>query len=239
MTDIMTISKNGETFYPQTHYKAVLGLKDYIASLIPDPADVSTFIDQSSMSKYVLEQLKSYALSKDIPDVSTFITKAALAPYALSKDVPSLDGYAKLTDIPKIDLTSYATVAQLDALKSDPTMRGPQGIKGDTGPVGPAGTDGVILDTDRTTNWTPAQCLANWPAQTVRHFKITSSLGITMPSGYTSSYCVLTTKVPGVNAGYGGPIQIAEPTDAKRPFTFKRVGISTTAWSAWELVTTW
>ena len=110
-----------------------------------------------------------------------------------------------------------------------------------TASVGEAKKTVVIQDPDRWTNWTPAQCLANWPAQKVQHFKMTSSLGITMPSGYTSNYCVLTTKVPGVNEGYGGPIQIAEPTDANRPFTFKRVGVGipATAWSAWELVTTW
>ena len=97
----------------------------------------------------------------------------------------------------------------------------------------------LILDSDRESNWTPEQCLANWPSKKVQHFKHTHSLGITIPSGYTSNYCVLTTKVPGGNAGYGGPIQIAELTDAKRPFTFKRVGISTTAWSSWEQITTW
>jgi GH25 family lysozyme M1 (1,4-beta-N-acetylmuramidase) len=112
-----------------------------------------------------------------------------------------------------------------------------KGSKGDTGAQGPQSNN--ILDTDRVTNWTPTQCLTNWPAQTVQHFKNTSSLGITMPNGYTSTYCVLTTKVPGNNAGFGGPIQTAEITDAKRPFTFKRVGISTTDWSAWELMTTW
>jgi hypothetical protein len=122
--------------------------------------------------------------------------------------------------------------------------QGKQGIQGPVGATGPAGAPSTkaqtfqVLDTHRITNWTPAQCLANWPAQSIKHFKNTSSLGdVPIPSGYTSTYCVLTTTVPGVNPGYGYPQQSLELTDTKRPFTFIRIGISDTAWSAWELTT--
>lgn len=199
--------------------------------------------DADRMWTYIKQMIK-------FPDVSLLVTQDELDTALANLNISGVTGATGATGADgqsayDIWLANGNTGTVTDYLNSLVGATGAIGAKGatgatgPTGPAGPAGTDGVILDTDRTTNWTPAQCLANWPAQKVQHFKMTGSLDIDMPAGYTSSYCVLTTKVPGVNAGYGGPIQIAEPTDAKRPFTFKRVGISTTAWSAWELVTTW
>lgn len=87
MTDIVAISKKGAKVFPQTHYLAILELDKHVKSLIPDQVDTSSFVTSGSMSEYVLNQLKSYALANDIPDVSNLITASALAPYATTADL--------------------------------------------------------------------------------------------------------------------------------------------------------
>jgi hypothetical protein len=125
-----------------------------------------------------------------------------------------------------------------------------QGIKGDTGPTGPqgpqgpAGKDAVsqILDT-RSTNQTPGWYHINNPSKVVTEFKQTTAIGITqalMPSGQTlGSFCSLTTETPYNDASGGSVFQTAKLINQTRPVVLIRVGTSDTAWSAWELMTTW
>lgn len=131
--------------------------------------------------------------------------------------------------------------------------QGAQGVKGDTGPTGPQGPQGpagnesasMIIDNgDNTTNGravncTPAYYQTNYPAKEIREFKQTSSFGVTLPSGQASTYGILTTKVAGNSTDFGRPRQEFETTGSTRPWTYIRVGTSDTAWSAWELMTTY
>lgn len=112
---------------------------------------------------------------------------------------------------------------------------------------GPAGNDSasMIIDNgDSTTNGRGVNCppsyyQTNYPAKEVKEFKQTANIGLSLISGQTSSYCILTTRVPGMNTGFGWPRQIAETTSSTRPLTYVRIGTSDTVWSAWELMTTW
>lgn len=131
--------------------------------------------------------------------------------------------------------------------------QGAQGAKGDTGPTGPQGPQGpagnesasMIIDNGGNTtngrgvNCPPSYYQTNYPAKEVREFKQTSSFGVTLPSGQASAYGILTTKVAGDNTGFGRPRQTFETTGSTRPWTYIRVGTSDTAWSAWELMTTY
>lgn len=124
---------------------------------------------------------------------------------------------------------------------------GSQGPTGATGPQGPAGKDAVsqIIDggnsatNGRAVNSPPSYYQTNYPAKGAMEFKQTSSIGVTLISGQTSTYGILSTRVPGVDTGFGRPRQKFEPTLTTRPLTYVRIGISDTAWSDWELVTTW
>lgn len=128
--------------------------------------------------------------------------------------------------------------------KGDMGAVGPQGPAGATGPQGPAGKDAVsqILDT-RSTNQTPGWYHTNNPKKVVTEFKSTDAIGITqalMPSGQTlGNYCSLTTETPYNDASGGSVFQTAKLVNQTRPVVLIRVGISDTAWSAWELMTTW
>jgi hypothetical protein len=137
--------------------------------------------------------------------------------------------------------------------KGDTGAQGPKGDKGDTGsqgptgatgPQGPAGKDAVsqILDT-RSTNQTPGWYHTNNPKKVVTEFKSTDAIGITqalMPSGQTlGAYCSLTTETPWSDSSGGSVFQTAKLINQTRPIIFIRVGTSDTAWSDWELMTTW
>lgn len=236
MTDIMAISKDGVVFYPQTHYLAVLGLTEYIKSLIPDQIDASLFITSDSMSDYVLSQLKSYALVNDIPDVSQFIKAVDLTGYALKTDIPSLTGYAKLTDIPQVDLSKYA-------LKTDIP---------DTVDLSDYATQKYVNDqidaaSDKvdvsaiSTNTQPATYVKNYAGSIHKEVKQLDSIGITsdmLPTDITSTYCIVTSDIP-PSSDYGYPVQVARLTQSSRPVSLKRVGATDTTWSDWELDTTW
>lgn len=124
---------------------------------------------------------------------------------------------------------------------------GPQGPKGDTGSQGPTGKDAVsqIIDggnsatNGRAVNSPPSYYQTNYPAKGAMEFKQTSSIGVTLISGQASTYGILSTHVPGTDTGFGRPRQKFEPTQTTRPLTYVRIGISDTAWSAWELMTTY
>ncbi|WP_157779208.1 hypothetical protein [Loigolactobacillus coryniformis] len=124
---------------------------------------------------------------------------------------------------------------------------GSQGPTGATGPQGPAGKDAVsqIIDggnsatNGRAVNSPPSYYQTNYPAKGAMEFKQTSSIGVTLISGQASTYGILSTHVPGTDTGFGRPRQKFEPTQTTRPLTYVRIGISDTAWSAWELTTTW
>lgn len=112
---------------------------------------------------------------------------------------------------------------------------------------GAAGKDAVsqIIDggdsatNGRAVNSPPSYYQTNYPAKEVKEFKQTANIGLSLTSGQTSYYCILTTRVPGTNTGFGWPRQIAETTSSTRPLTYVRIGTSDTAWSDWELITTW
>lgn len=140
--------------------------------------------------------------------------------------------------------------------KGDTGATGPKGPKGDTGsqgptgatgPQGPAGKDAVsqIIDggnsatNGRAVNSPPSYYQTNYPAKGAMEFKQTSSIGVTLISGQASTYGILSTHVPGTDTGFGRPRQKFEPTQTTRPLTYVRIGISDTAWSAWELMTTY
>ncbi|MFC6170348.1 hypothetical protein [Loigolactobacillus jiayinensis] len=124
------------------------------------------------------------------------------------------------------------------------SLKGPTGA---TGPQGPTGKDAVsqIIDggnsttNGRAVNSPPSYYQTNYPAKEVREFKQTDNVGVTLVSGQTSTYGILSTRVPGTDTGFGRPRQTFEPTLSARPLTYVRIGISDTAWSDWELVTTW
>jgi hypothetical protein len=150
-----------------------------------------------------------------------------------------------LSEAHPIYMGTYTDYTQVDSL--DPTAYLWSQIKGDTGPCGPAGNESasMIIDNgDSTTNGRAVNCppsyyQTNYPAKEVKEFKQTANIGLSLISGQTSSYCILTTRVPGTNTGFGWPRQIAETTSSMRPLTYVRIGTSDTAWSAWELMTTW
>ena len=112
---------------------------------------------------------------------------------------------------------------------------------------GPAGNDSASMIIDngdstvngRSINCPPSYYQTNYPAKEVREFKQTANVGVTLPSGQTSLYGILTTKITGNDTSFGRPRQTFEPTLSARPLTYTRIGISDTAWSDWELVTTW
>lgn len=206
---------------------------------IPDQVDTSSFVTSESMSEYVLSQLKSYALAKNIPDVSSFITKSALDPYALKEDIPSLDGYAKSSDIPKIDLSDYVKNEQLSGYAKTSDMPDLTVYAKTTDLNGYQLKK--IADT-RTTDQPPSWYFANHPQETFREFKNVATLGITtamLPPSQSSTWCSLTTETAWTDSSGGYPFQTVKLTGSNRPIVLVRVGISTTAWSAWELMTTW
>lgn len=91
----------------------------------------------------------------------------------------------------------------------------------------------------RAVNSPPSYYQTNYPAKEVREFKQTANVGVTLIDGQTSDYGILSTRVPGTDTGFGRPRQTFEPTLSARPLTYVRIGISDTAWSDWELTTTW
>ncbi|KRK34374.1 collagen-like protein [Loigolactobacillus bifermentans] len=140
--------------------------------------------------------------------------------------------------------TETQWLASLKGAKGDTGAVGPQGPTGATGPQGPAGKDAVsqILDT-RSTNQLPGWYHTNNPKKVVTEFKQTAAIGITqalMPSGQTlGTYCSLTTETPWSDSSGGSVFQTAKLINQTRPVVLIRVGTSDTAWSAWELMTTW
>lgn len=128
--------------------------------------------------------------------------------------------------------------------KGDTGVAGKDGATGPQGPQGPAGKDAVsqILDT-RSTNQSPIWYQTNNPKKVVTEFKQTAAIGITqalMPSGQTlGAYCSLTTETPLGDLSGGSVFQTAKLINQTRPVVLIRVGTSDTAWSAWELMTTW
>jgi hypothetical protein len=128
--------------------------------------------------------------------------------------------------------------------KGDTGVAGKDGATGPQGPQGPAGKNAVsqILDT-RSTNQSPIWYQTNNPKKVVTEFKQTAAIGITqalMPSGQTlGAYCSLTTETPLGDLSGGSVFQTAKLINQTRPVVLIRVGTSDTAWSAWELMTTW
>nr|DAG07033.1 MAG TPA: hypothetical protein [Caudoviricetes sp.] len=117
-------------------------------------------------------------------------------------------------------------------------------LKGPAGNDGQTGKDAVsqIIDggnNGRAIDSPPSYYQTNYPAKEVREFKQTANVGVTLVSGQTSFYGILSTRVPGTDTGFGRPRQTFEPTLSTRPLTYVRIGISDTAWSDWELTTTW
>lgn len=210
MTDIVKMSKNGTPFYPQTHYQAVLGLEDYVYGLLPNAG-----IDQATMSNYVLNQLKAYATKSDIP---------SLASYAKLTDIPNIDLslYALKTDIPsEVDLTNYATQDYVNSQIDDVAN------KVDVSAI--------------TTNTQPVTYVKNYAGLIHKEVKETDSIGITsdlLPADITSTYCIVTSDIPPI-VDYGYPAQVARLTQSSRPVSLQRIGLTDTTWSSWELMTTW
>lgn len=91
----------------------------------------------------------------------------------------------------------------------------------------------------RTTDNPPSWYLEHYPSRVVREFKNAAQFKLPLPTGQTSQYVILTTKMPGSDKGFGYGIQEAETTKSTRPLKFMRIGTSDTTWSAWELMTTW
>lgn len=60
-----------------------------------------------------LPDLSIYALKKDVPSVDGFLKLSDLAGYARLSDIPSLDGYVKTSDLP--DMTAYYTKTDTDS----------------------------------------------------------------------------------------------------------------------------
>lgn len=150
------------------------------------------------------------SLIPDQVDTSSFVTSGSMSEYVLNQ------------------LKSYATTADLNAAIANVST-----VEGDTG--------NQVLDT-RSTNQTPGWYKTNNPKTVVTEFKQTTAIGITqalMPSGQTLGiYCSLTTETPWIAASGGSAFQTAKLVDQTRPIVLIRVGISDTAWSDWELVTT-
>lgn len=102
----------------------------------------------------------------------------------------------------------------------------------------PGAVLGQTLDT-RGAKQNPAWYQATYPKSVIREFKALADLDITMPSGQTTNWFELETRVPWNNNSGGYAIQTAYSTASARPLMFIRKGTSDTAWSAWEQMTTW
>lgn len=121
--------------------------------------------------------------------------------------------------------------------------QGPAGTKGDTGSVGPQGIQGPagsfkFID-NRGEKLTPKQYNSTYPKQIIEELYNTTDLGITLLSGQSSWLTVVETIIPWNDSTGGYPIQRAFPTSSTRPLMYIRKGTGDTAWSAWELMTTW
>ena len=102
----------------------------------------------------------------------------------------------------------------------------------------PGAVLGQTLDA-RGAKQNPAWYQATYPKSVIREFKALADLDITMPSGQTTNWFELETRVPWNNNSGGYAIQTAYSTASARPLMFIRKGTSDTAWSAWEQMTTW
>lgn len=98
-----------------------------------------------------------------------------------------------------------------------------------------------IVDTRKANN-NPSWYIDNHPQESWREFKNASDVGITtamLPPGISLGFVSLTTDTPWNTSSGGYPTQIARFTQSSRPVELHRVGISDTAWSTWELITSW
>lgn len=78
---------------------------DQAKTLYATRSDLAPFLTQDSASKTFLSQ-----------DAGKTFQKAG--DYALRSEIPNLSGYARVTDIPKIDTSSFAKVTDLQTLKA-------------------------------------------------------------------------------------------------------------------------
>ncbi|KRM92790.1 minor structural protein [Loigolactobacillus rennini DSM 20253] len=130
--------------------------------------------------------------------------------------------------------------------KGDRGQAGATGPKGDTGARGPAGKDAasLVIDQGKASNGRavdnpPSYYQKGYPAKETKEFKQTAALKVPLIKGQTSTFGILTTRVPGTDTTFGRPRQIFEPSQATRPLTYVRIGLSDSKWSSWELLTTW
>jgi len=98
----------------------------------------------------------------------------------------------------------------------------------------------AVKDTQSVNN-PPSWYFTNYPLRVLTEFKQLASIGVTaamLPPSQTSTYGLLTTKVPFPDSSGGFPVQEVDITQSARPAKLIRKGISTSSWSAWELMTT-
>lgn len=87
----------------------------------------------------------------------------------------------------------------------------------------------TIKDT-RSTNENPQWYMTNYAKKTVKEFKNCTTVGVTGEG----SYGVLVTEVTWTDKSGGYPTQLFYPSESQN--VYRRVGTSTTAWSAWTKV---
>ncbi|MQS44237.1 hypothetical protein [Companilactobacillus mishanensis] len=120
MTDIYQMSKDNNDFYPQTHYKAVLGLTEAINLQIKDSDNSSDFYTKEEVASLVKETIKETV--KDYytkEEVKTMVENAT----AGGSTEPDLSGYYTknqidqiITAIPTSDLSDYYTKEAIDEM---------------------------------------------------------------------------------------------------------------------------
>lgn len=89
-------------------------LSEYVKTVdLPEPADLSGLATKLELGDYI--KIEDYP---EAPDLSDLVTKLELRETVDSIDIPSLEGYATLDDIPApADLSGYVTAEVLDSAR--------------------------------------------------------------------------------------------------------------------------
>lgn len=116
MTDIIQLSKDGKDFYPQTHAQAVLGLTNFVNSLIKGTStniDLTDYFTKEEikqlLSDSIKDSLKDYYTKEDVKKLMA--TGIDLSDYYTKEQIDSI-----IDKIPKTDLSDYYTKSDVDKL---------------------------------------------------------------------------------------------------------------------------
>lgn len=249
-------------------------LADYAKKTdIPKMPDLSGYVTASSLMDYVkrteLPDFTQFAKKSDIKevdlptdlvhtsDLSSYALKSELpktpdlSGYALKSELPSLDGYAKLTDVPSVtglvkeaELADYAKKSELPTIPTDLVHTSDMNqVKADVSQAKQEAEKAATLannaslkfDTSKYYTYKAPNAYTNG---ITLEWAYSSNIGLDefKDNGSTiSGFCMLTTKIAVVGSlTYAR--QKAEVVSGSYPYTFERNGLSS-GWSPWHQIT--